>query len=419
VQPHVSEEVRVDLENATLNKISEVVGYEGKDGDELVDVVNGLAVGNKERDEDTARLWEIARELGLDAEQASGEDVYQGVRDLNVAIRQLVDESARFKSERVRHGEFMVALREILGVAVSPVDELLDMVRTLSNSVPECKDMDADPDVVRSLFGDSRILEKGAVDLAVMQTAAHLEDLQRKVAVVCRHLGVVGIDDAIVHVAHTEALVEELDRRFGLSFDGWELNSDDDATDYKGKLSRILENRPNAKEVRVEAATALIDICRHCGVIEVGEAIQHVAHSEAILDDLMGIVGEFAASPSDIPRLIKTQAEVLLNMRTNLQAKQDHIGVLADQLSEDEQKRLANEQVFARIREVIGVDDVANGDLPTTIDRIIYDVHGMQMVRRMSNASVDGHLLDMALVAMRGKITGLDPDRIAMLREAA
>ena len=27
VQPHVPEEVRVDLENATLDKIAEVVGY--------------------------------------------------------------------------------------------------------------------------------------------------------------------------------------------------------------------------------------------------------------------------------------------------------------------------------------------------------------------------------------------------------
>jgi len=35
------------------------------------------------------------------------------------------------------------------------------------------------------------------------------------------------------------------------------------------------------------------------------------------------------------------------------------------------------------------------------------------------HTAIDGHLLDLDLDAMRGQITGLDPDRIAMLRDAA
>lgn len=38
---------------------------------------------------------------------------------------------------------------------------------------------------------------------------------------------------------------------------------------------------------------------------------------------------------------------------------------------------------------------------------------------RLEGSGLDSHLLDLALDAMRGKVTGLDPDRIALLREVA
>lgn len=252
VQPYVPEQVAVELENGTLDKIAEVVGYKGESGEGLIEAVRASVSGQK---------------------------------------------------------------------------------NTIS----------ANLDLVKALFGEERIVGQSIADTAAMQIAAQLEDLQRKVEV----------------------------------------------------------------------------ICRHCGVVDVDEAIRQVAHSEAIFEELMLLAGELAGLPGDLPMLLRLQGEELLNMRTNLQAKQDQIFLSADQLSDAEQRLLADEQIFARIREVIAGDGIANGDLPTAIGQVLSSGDEVQAKGRGERASVDGHLLDMALDAMRGKIIGLDPDRIAMLREAA
>lgn len=326
VQPHIPEQVAVNLENDTLDQITEVIGYEGESGEGLIDAVRGLVASAG----DVPRLWEIANELGLDVEYSNADDVFQAVRDL-----------AGYQEERQRHVSFLVELREILGVVSGPVGDLLEMVRSMVGG--KQGSISAQQELVQALFGDRRIIGQSIADTAAMQIAAQLEDLQRKVAV----------------------------------------------------------------------------ICLHCGVSDIDNAILQVAHSEAIIDDMLLLAGDLAGPASDIPMLLKLQGEELHNMRINLQAKQDVITLSSDQISDAEQRLLADEQVFARIREVIGKDGIDNVDIPTILQQFLGCVYDFSVGKRGTKNSVDSHLLDLALDAMRGKITGLDPDRIAMLREAA
>jgi len=190
-------------------------------------------------------------------------------------------------------------------------------------------------DVVKALFGEDFIAGDGAAEEAVLQTCAQFEDLQRKVAVICRHCGVIDIDDAITQVAHAEALLEGLERAVGVKVD------------------------------------CLLDGVTHSGTT------------------INCLTGQVSAS--------------------------------SDQLSDIEQKLLVYEQIFARIREVIGNDEVANEDLPAIVAKSIepYSFEPVPISIGKITHAIDGQLLDLALDTLRGKITGLDPDRIAMIREAA
>jgi hypothetical protein len=141
--------------------------------------------------------------------------------------------------------------------------------------------------------------------------------------------------------------------------------------------------------------------------------VKAVAHLAAIIDELLEYAGEYASCPADLPFLIKMQGEELLNMRTNLQAKQDHINLLADQVSEAEQRLLADEQVFSRIREVIGADNAANGDLPTAISALLYCGDDFP-TKRGANDALGSRLLDLLL-----DFPEIGVERIAEIKEAA
>lgn len=318
VQPHISEQVAINLENDTLDNIAKVVGYEGESGEGLIDAVRCLVASAG----DVPRLWEIATELGMDVEHATGEDVFQEAKRL-----------VGYREERQRHASFLAELREILGVTSDwRMGDLLEMIRSMVGG-QQCS-ISAQPELVQALFGDRRIIGQSIADTAAMQIAAQLEDLQRKVAVICRHCGVDDINDAIQYVAHTEAILHEIEEGFLVALPA----------------------------IPMRFASA-------------GKTIEHL---------------EAAVSAS------------------------------AEQLSESERKLLAIDQVFERIREILGADSCPVADIPSAIlARIGCDIKGIRKISAPNLICIDSYLLDLALDAMRGKITGLDPDRIAMLREAA
>lgn len=143
------------------------------------------------------------------------------------------------------------------------------------------------------------------------------------------------------------------------------------------------------------------------------EIERSVAHLAAIIDQLMEYAGEYAACPADLLFLVKKQGDELYNMHVNLQAKQDHINLLADQVSEAEQRLLADEQVFSRIREVIGADNAANGDLPTAISALLYGGYAIT-TKREANHALGSRLLDLLL-----DFPEIGVERIAEIKEAA
>lgn len=90
------------------------------------------------------------------------------------------------------------------------------------------------------------------------------------------------------------------------------------------------------------------------------------------------------------------------------------------------------DDTIERVANVVGCPHDPISDIPTYVaDRIararLHDgsaVDAGSLVPGLLEATfhasaLDSHLLDLALDAMRGKVTGLDPDRIAMLREVA
>ena len=87
--------------------------------------------------------------------------------------------------------------------------------------------------------------------------------------------------------------------------------------------------------------------------------LKAVRHSEAILEQLSMTVGN--PPNSSIIKVVRDLENQCTDLLRDMQQKLQQINVQADQLSEAEQKLLADEQVFARIREVIGADGAAPG----------------------------------------------------------
>ena len=78
-------------------------------------------------------------------------------------------------------------------------------------------------------------------------------------------------------------------------------------------------------------------------------------------------------------------------------------------------KRKANADLLQRVAELERTRDISEALFAQMEEDI-----GANAVEIVSQKPcIDSHLLDLALDAMRGNITGLDPDRIAVLREAA
>jgi len=102
----------------------------------------------------------------------------------------------------------------------------------------------------------------------------------------------------------------------------------------------------------------------------------------------------------------------LMNVKVTLQAENRD---LAERIKELASANSEHQTAIYRLNDALAEKDriITSLRLRTTSD----DMQSSGAAIPVS--SLESHLLDIALDAMRGQITGLDPDRIAMLREAA
>ena len=315
MQPYIPESLKIELEDGALDAIAGLVGYVGDDNEGLVElvgkIVDGAAADRADHD----------RAVGI-------------LRRANVAM----------PDGEMEYDALPERIAKLSAAGSGPAGEQEPVA-----------------DSIKEAFVSS----------------------QNCLAIICRHLGIhpnfdlVSYLDIAQAVAQSEATLEDL-------------------------------------QCKVEV------ICRHCGVADVDDAIQHVAHAMAIIDDLMGMVDEWAETPSDISLLIEKQGEELLNMRTNLQAKQDHINMLAEQVSDVEQRLDASNQCIAELRKALGdgAENLLDAELAEAVSVRLYAADGFAIIQS-SGPMRDTVLLDLALDVLRGDVTGIDADRIGMMREIA
>ncbi|QQG66345.1 hypothetical protein HP555_10940 [Desulfobulbus oligotrophicus] len=161
--------------------------------------------------------------------------------------------------------------------------------------------------------------------------------------------------------------------------------------------------------VAVEMAVAVPkDVIRALGCAE-GNWVEAAIHTAALLED-----------SQETERLLYTDnamvAGALEKMRERYEAMRDMHNLLADRVEELEKALALKHNILRDIAVLVGGDPDYYDELP----KLVADLLKASITTNVGNSrpSVDGHLLDLALDAMRGHITGLDPDRIAVLREA-
>ena len=95
---------------------------------------------------------------------------------------------------------------------------------------------------------------------------------------------------------------------------------------------------------------------------------------------------------------------------------------LAAKAREHEQLASYREQILLAVKDALGRPLISVGETPYQVECLVQELEqlrgGSDRPSVLSITHADTILLDLALDALRGKITGLDPDRIAMLREA-
>jgi hypothetical protein len=98
---------------------------------------------------------------------------------------------------------------------------------------------------------------------------------------------------------------------------------------------------------------------------------------------------------------------------------------LAAKAREHEQLASYREQILLAVKDALGMPLITVGETPYQVECLVQEVQLRRIdeplkvpARMPMSSTADTILLDLALDALRGNITGLDPDRIAMLREA-
>lgn len=162
---------------------------------------------------------------------------------------------------------------------------------------------------------------------------------------------------------------------------------------------------------------AMIDITRHSG-LSLGTGSDQVslavAQMAAVIDEAMNLAGDYAQHPTDLPFLVKKQGEELRRMGAELKMMKAYILEASAEQEESERQLLAVEQIFAKIREIIGADSISYADLPTAIETAIHNASSLKSFRESNRAELDSQLLGLLLDQ-----PGIGVDRIRAIREAA
>jgi hypothetical protein len=143
-------------------------------------------------------------------------------------------------------------------------------------------------------------------------------------------------------------------------------------------------------------------------------------------DEFVGLLADLAKikeatgfsvedSPQSVVEAVALLAQTLDQYRVRCEE-------LAAKAREHEQLASYREQILLAVKDALGQPLISVGETPYQVECLVQELEqlrgGSDRPSVIPMSTADTILLDLALDALRGKITGLDPDRIAMLREA-
>jgi hypothetical protein len=150
------------------------------------------------------------------------------------------------------------------------------------------------------------------------------------------------------------------------------------------------------------------------------EFIERICHEfESALADMAKIKAAtgfvLADDPASVVEAVALLAQTLEQYRTRCEEQ-------AAKAREHEQLASYREQILLAVKDALGRPLISVGETPYQVECLVQELEqlrgGSDRPSVIPMSSADTILLDLALDALRGNITGLDPDRIAMLREA-
>jgi hypothetical protein len=194
----------------------------------------------------------------------------------------------------------------------------------------------------------------------------------------------------------------------------WEMAAIQSAA-YMGKYRRELK----AGELLIDHIADVVSYPgKEAGTLP--EFIEGICHEfESALADMAKIKAatgfDVADEPLAVVEAVALLAQTLDQYRTRCEEQ-------AAKAREHEQLASYREQILLAVKDALGRPLISVGETPYQVECLVQELEHLRVgadrpaVALMSSA--DTVLLDLALDALRGNITGLDPDRIAMLREA-
>jgi hypothetical protein len=150
------------------------------------------------------------------------------------------------------------------------------------------------------------------------------------------------------------------------------------------------------------------------------EFIERICHEfESALADMAKIKAAtgfvLADDPASVVEAVALLAQTLEQYRTRCEE-------LSAKTREHEQLASYRDQILLAVKDALGRPLISVNETPYQVECLVQELEqlrgGSDRPSVIPMSSADTVLLDLALDALRGNITGLDPDRIAMLREA-
>ena len=385
VQAHLPEQVAVQVENETLDQVAKLVGYTGESGEGLLAVIAELAAIRTELDHcqvlADSRLV-LLQELALLIEVPEGEIITpKHIEDYS----QGVFRAGQFRIEELELLRSRIA--EAVGCAEGDHVGLVEAVANLTKppqTVPWWPQYQP-RDLTRALGLPEDALWS-VVEFAAIQAAAFLEYFQ--------------VESVVQAVERSGQLQDQMVDVAGASFErGVEMQKEIET--LRGNLCEV-----EGKARRQDVIIALI----RQAINQPACPLEELAVYCKALHDSAGFV------PTQLPELDAIrQALGVTDPRYNLVAaisemaatldqfkkRGDRYGaeknILADQLADLEriaanleQTNTVNEQIFARLRELLNADGLANGELPSALDSLLREglVSGVRYPERFSDKLV-------------------------------